>query len=82
MYGKTLVVFGGTSYPFGMRCSNKITLVTVNADNSCGIQELKTLNTERDQPPGQYGMSVVLKDHQMYTLGGTQGFDYTADLYR
>lgn len=83
MYGKTLVVFGGTSYPFGMRCSNKVTLVSVNADDAnYRIKELKTRNDARNQPPGQYGMSIASKDNFLYTLGGTQGFDYTADLYR
>lgn len=82
MYGKTLVVFGGTSYPFGMRCSNRITLITVNADDTYGIKELKALNEERDTPPGQYGMSIACRDNYFYTVGGTQGFDYTADIYR
>lgn len=81
MYGKTLVVFGGTSYPFGMRCSNKVTLVSVN-DDSYRIQELNTVNDHNNQPPGQYGMSIVSKDNYLYTVGGTQGFDYTADIYR
>lgn len=31
---------------------------------------------------GHYGMSIVCKDNYLYTLGGTQGFDYTADIYR
>lgn len=82
MYGKTLVVFGGTSYPFGMRCSNRITLISVNADDTYGIKELKTLNEEKDTPPGQYGMSIACRDNYFYTVGGTQGFDYTADIYR
>ena len=82
MYGKTLVVFGGTSYPFGMRCSNNVTLVSVNPSETSRIQKMETRNAERDQPPGQYGMSVVAKDNFMYTVGGTQGFDYTADIYR
>lgn len=82
MYGKTIVVFGGTSYPFGMQCSNKVTLVSVNADDSYRIHELNTLNDNRDHPPSQYGMSIVCKDNFLYTLGGTQGFDYTADIYR
>lgn len=83
MYGKRLVVFGGTSYPFGMRCSNKVTLISVNTeDETCRIEELTTRNDERNQPPGQYGMSIVSKDNFMYTVGGTQGFDYTADIYR
>lgn len=82
MYGKMLVVFGGTSYPFGMQCSNKITLISLNTDDTYRIQELKTHNDERDHPPGQYGMSIVSKDNLMYTVGGTQGFDYTADIYR
>lgn len=82
MYGKTLVVFGGTSYPFGMRCSNRVTLISVNSDDSYRIQELRTRNDERESPPGQYGMSIVCKDDKLYTVGGTQGFDYTADIYR
>jgi hypothetical protein len=80
MYGKTLVIFGGTSYPFGLRCSNTITLI--NTDRPFRIQELKTRSDEVSTPPGQYGMSIVAKDNFLYTLGGTQGFDYTADLYR
>lgn len=81
MYGKTLVVFGGTSYPFGMQCSNKITLISVNED-SYGMKELKALNEDRFTPPGQYGMSIACRDNYFYTVGGTQGFDYTADIYR
>jgi hypothetical protein len=82
MYGKTLVVFGGTSYPFGMRCSNKVTLIAVGVDDSYRITELETHNDQNNHPPGQYGMSIVSKDNFLYTVGGTQGFDYTADIYR
>lgn len=82
MYGKTMVVFGGTSYPFGMQCSNKITLISVNSDDTYRIHQLQTRNDVRDQPPGQYGMSIKCKDNFLYTVGGTQGFDYTADIYR
>jgi hypothetical protein len=82
MYGKTLVVFGGTSYPFGMRCSNKVTLISINPDETYRINELETRNDEHNHPPGQYGMSIACKDNFLYTLGGTQGFDYTADIYR
>lgn len=81
MFGKTLVIFGGTSYPFGLRCSNTITLVNPD-EKPFRVQELKTLNDEHNQPPGQYGMSIACKDNFLYTLGGTQGFDYTADLFR
>jgi hypothetical protein len=80
MYGKTLIIFGGTSYPFGLHCSNRITCVKVQPPYQ--IQEFKTFNDDFNQPPGQYGMSIVCKDNYMYSLGGTQGFDYTADLYR
>lgn len=81
MFGKSLVVFGGTSYPFGMRCSDKVTLVDVSSDDY-RIQELETKNDRNNHPPGQYGMSVCVKDNYLYTVGGTQGFDYTADIYR
>lgn len=80
MYGKTLVIFGGTSFPFGLRCSNTVTLI--NTDKPFRIVEMKTATDEMNTPPGQYGMSIVAKDNYLYTLGGTQGFDYTADLYR
>lgn len=80
IYGKTLVIFGGTSYPFGLRCSNTITLI--KTDQPFRINELKTCNDEVNQPPQQYGMSIVCKNNYLYTLGGTQGFDYTADLFR
>jgi hypothetical protein len=80
MCGKTLVIFGGTSYPFGLHCSNKVTLI--NTTEPFRIRELQTRNDEFNQPPGQYGMSICCKDNFLYTLGGTQGFDYTADIYR
>lgn len=81
MYGKTLVIFGGTSYPFGLHCSNTVTLIKTD-ELPFRICELKTHNDDFNQPPGQYGMSIACKDSFMYTLGGTQGFDYTADIYR
>lgn len=81
MYGKTLVIFGGTSYPFGLRCSNTVTLVNP-IERPFRIHELKTSNDEFNQPPGQYGMSIACQNNYLYTLGGTQGFDYTADLFR
>ncbi|CRK98133.1 CLUMA_CG011501, isoform A [Clunio marinus] len=56
MFGNTLVVFGGTSYPFGMQCSNKVTLISINYGGTYRIEELQTLNEEREQPPGQYGI--------------------------
>lgn len=80
LYAKTLVIFGGTSYPFGLRCSNSVTLI--NTERPFHIQELKTNSDDINTPPRQYGMSIVAKDNFLYTLGGTQGFDYTADLYR
>lgn len=81
MYGKSLVIFGGTSYPFGLRCSNTVTLVKPD-ERPFRTHELVTTNDEYNQPPGGYGMSIATKDNFLYTLGGTQGFDYTADLFR
>jgi len=80
MYGKALVIFGGTSYPFGLKCSNSVHLVST--EEPFRIQELATHNDDFNQPPGQYGMSIACRDHFLYTVGGTQGFDYTADIYR
>lgn len=81
MHGKTLVIFGGTSYPFGLRCSNSVTLVRPN-ERPFRIEKLRTADDEVNTPPGQYGMSIACKDNYLYTLGGTQGFHYSADLFR
>jgi hypothetical protein len=81
MYGNSLVIFGGTSYPFGLKCSNTVILVKPD-EKPFQIHEMKTFNDEFNQPPGQYGMSIACRDNFLYTLGGTQGFDYTADLFR
>jgi hypothetical protein len=82
MFGSNLVIFGGTSYPFGMQCSDKVTLVNVESNDSPKIHQLQTINDAQNQPPGQYGMSIQCKDGFLYTVGGTQGFDYTADIFR
>lgn len=82
MYGTNLVIYGGTSYPFGEQCSNKVSLVAVNSSTKPKIRLLVTKNDELNQPPGHYGMSVKYKDGYLYTVGGTQGYDYTADIFR
>lgn len=35
-----------------------------------------------DLPPAQYGQAIVYHDGHLYTIGGTEGFDYTCDIYR
>lgn len=84
MYGTNLVIFGGTSYPFGEHCSNKVSLVSVEPEskNKSKIVQLVTRNDAQNQPPGLYGMSVRYKNGYLYTVGGTQGYDYTADIHR
>lgn len=82
MYGTNLVIYGGTSYPFGQQCSNKVSLVAVDASTKPKIRQLVTTNDAENQPPGQYGNSVKYKNGFLYTVGGTQGYDYTADIFR
>lgn len=35
-----------------------------------------------DVPPAQYGQTILYHDGFLYTIGGTEGFDYTCDVYR
>lgn len=35
-----------------------------------------------DLPPPQYGQGIVYSDNYLYTIGGTNGFDYTLDVHR
>lgn len=82
MYGSSLVIFGGTSYPFGEQCSNRVSLVAVESTSKPKIHQLETKNDAHNQPPKQYGMAVKYKDGFLYTVGGTQGYDYSADIFR
>ncbi|KFB48395.1 AGAP005004-PA-like protein [Anopheles sinensis] len=81
LYGDTIMIFGGTGFPFGMNCSNKL-YVCPTVNKSIGSLEMLEIEVTGDPPPPQYGQGIVCHDNYLYTIGGTNGFDYTLDVHR
>lgn len=71
-------VFGGTGFPFGVNCSNRLYVCQPGKKP----KEMTEMEVKGDLPPAQYGQAIVYHDGHLYTIGGTEGFDYTCDIYR
>ncbi|XP_053677109.1 kelch domain-containing protein 10 homolog [Anopheles nili] len=78
LYGDMIMVFGGTGYPFGVHCSNKLH-VCLPGQRS---KDLVKVEVTGDLPPPQYGQAIIINDNFLYTIGGTNGFDYSLDVHR
>ncbi|XP_041977708.1 kelch domain-containing protein 10 homolog [Aricia agestis] len=78
MSGRNLMIFGGTGAPFGNKCSND--LITWRA--AAGDAKFQVLEVTGTRPPGQYGQSIICYDGYFYTIGGTNGFAYSCDIFR
>ncbi|KAK6644487.1 hypothetical protein RUM43_000754 [Polyplax serrata] len=76
MRGNTLIVHGGTGVPFGYNCSNKTYITNLKENKS-----LQLLETKGDHPPPQYGQAMVLDGQNLYVVGGTSGFEYSANIH-
>lgn len=77
IYANTLIVYGGTAYPFGQQTSNAIYL--------CNLKTLvwKRLETHGEPPLGLYGSSLILKDHYLYILFGTKSSaEFSSNVYQ
>lgn len=78
--GRTLLVYGGTSLPFGLYCSNKMFYCTLTKDQFYhGMQQI---NAKGSKPPGLYGQAILCLNGYIYTIGGTSGEDFTCDIHR
>jgi hypothetical protein len=74
--GHSLIVFGGTGFPFGSHLSN-----------SLHICNLKTLEWQQralqgDKPLALYGSSMVLIENDLYILFGTNSRIYCSNVYK
>ncbi|XP_028162153.1 kelch domain-containing protein 10 homolog [Ostrinia furnacalis] len=78
MYGRYLMIFGGTGAPFGNKCSNDVFLWRAYS----GEKKLQIMEVSGTKPPGLYGQSVFCHDGYFYTIGGTNGFAYNCDIFR
>uniref|UniRef100_U5ETG6 Putative scruin like at the midline n=1 Tax=Corethrella appendiculata TaxID=1370023 RepID=U5ETG6_9DIPT len=96
IFGNTLMVFGGTGFPFGVNCSNKLYCYNSAADSITQpsstdlvsmTKQMDEIQTTGDLPTAQYGQAILVSTDvdgvpQLYTIGGTEGFDYTCDIFR
>lgn len=76
--GEMIMIFGGTGYPFGVTCSNKLHVCQTRRKP----KDLVEVEVKGDPPPPQYGQAIVISDNFLYTIGGTNGYDYTLDVHR
>ncbi len=79
MLGNTILIYGGTSHPFGSICSNTLWLLNVKTNQ---IKKFPARGESNNFPPGQYGNSTCVISPFFYTIGGTEGFHYSIDSYR
>lgn len=77
-FNNSLTVFGGTGYPFGAYSSNSVALCNVSDIPLC----FDLLDVEGELPSPQYGQGCILDDPFFYTVGGTNGYDYSSDVHR
>lgn len=77
LYGNnTLVVYGGTGFPFGDELTNAL--------YTCNLTTLvwKKHELVGDGPLGLYGSSIVIVDDFLYCLFGTNARVYCSNVYR
>ncbi|XP_043258534.1 kelch domain-containing protein 10 homolog isoform X1 [Colletes gigas] len=74
--GNILMVYGGTSVPFGMSCNNRLYLCNLNNG------KMSIVAAKGDLPDPHYGQAVMYHKGYFYTVGGTSGYEYTCDIHR
>lgn len=77
--GKILMVFGGTGVPFGARCSQHLYLCDLSEEEKLSFHKVDATG---HIPPPLYGQAIVLNGQHLYTVGGTTGYEYSADVHR
>ncbi|GLH12868.1 Kelch domain-containing protein 10 homolog [Gryllus bimaculatus] len=75
--GTTMMVYGGTGVPFGTTCSNQLYVCNLNEKI-----KMNAIQASGELPPKQYGQALVLDGGFLYTVGGTTGYEYSADIHR
>ncbi|XP_066990237.1 kelch domain-containing protein 10-like isoform X1 [Macrobrachium rosenbergii] len=70
-FGRDLVTFGGTSYPFGSVMSKDVHA----CDRATG--EWRVVPSEGDLPQEMYGQAFRRMGDYVYTIGGTSGYHFS-----
>lgn len=81
MSGNLMFLYGGTGCPFGNKINEDV--FACNLFTSDPVKEFKKIDiVGSTKPPKQYGQSIVVSGKYLYTVGGTDGFVYSMDVYR
>lgn len=81
LVGNVLFLYGGTGIPFGVRFNDKVYVCKLEDFNSTLL--FNPLDTTGENcPKEQYGQSIAVNGTYLYTVGGTDGFKYSMDVYR
>lgn len=81
MSGNLMFLYGGTSFPFGNRINEEVSVCNLFSSNA--VIEFNQIDIEGStKPPKQYGQSMVVSGRYLYTVGGTDGYVYSMDVYR
>lgn len=78
LHGDLLILYGGTGFPFGATCSNRLYVCKPGTKPN----ELTEIAVRGALPPPMYGQTILYHDGFIYTIGGTEGFSYSCDVYR
>uniref|UniRef100_A0A5S6Q0T3 Protein-tyrosine-phosphatase n=1 Tax=Trichuris muris TaxID=70415 RepID=A0A5S6Q0T3_TRIMR len=73
--GYNLVMFGGSSYPFGTELTNNLYVLSLWS----GVWHI--VPSFGDVPRALYGQAVVSKGNRLYVIGGTTGARYYMDVH-
>lgn len=66
----SLLVWGGTGFPFGEKCSNSLHAYHIPT------QQWHKVVCGGELPTARYGQSMTMKDGAIYIIGGTTGYNY------
>ncbi|KAL8611319.1 hypothetical protein ACOMHN_013750 [Nucella lapillus] len=80
LHGKTLLTFGGSGIPFGVRSSNSLHMCQL--EPGCNSVHWIRLPFAGPQPQRKYGQCQLYQWPYMYIVGGTTGFVYNSDVHR
>ncbi|CAG0902344.1 unnamed protein product [Darwinula stevensoni] len=74
-YDQYLLVYGGTSVPFGHESSNELLFCDLNS------LEWHVFPTQGVHPQRMYGQGLVRNGMDVYIIGGTTGHQYCSDVH-
>lgn len=80
--GNLLFLYGGTGLPFGTEINEDVYTCKLHFAETKFIFNKVPIENDMKKPLKQYGQSIAIVGSYLYTVGGTDGFSYSMDVYR